>query len=93
MEANLSCPVFGYPDLVRFSWNPTKKALDPSVSDLSTAVVQVTFEADLDDDDEHGEYSLSVKRQRTQMTNFLGTTQTRYPYFQRAKLQRVTKLG
>lgn len=91
MEANLSCPVFGYPDLVRFSWNPTKKALDPTTVKDGNSVVQVTFAADLEEDDETGQYSLSVKRQRDQMTTFLGNKVKRYPYFGRNKLQRVTK--
>jgi ribonuclease H2 subunit A len=93
MDQNLSCPIFGFPDLVRFSWNPTKKALDPTSKEGEKPVVQITFEADLDEDEEHGEYSLSVKRQRDQMTTFLGKTTKRYPYFQRNKLQRVTKIA
>lgn len=95
MTANLACPIFGFPDLVRFSWNPTKKALDPSNNtENNNKVVQVTFEADLDEEEAHGEYSLSVKRrQRDQMSAFLGTKTKRYPYFERNKIQRVTKFA
>ena len=50
MQNNLAaCPVFGFPDVVRFSWKPAKDALEKSEK-----AVKVTFQADLDqDDDDH----------------------------------------
>jgi len=45
MADNLCDPVFGWPDVVRFSWGPAKKTL------LKDAAL-VTFEADEEEEDE-----------------------------------------
>ena len=91
MSENLSNSVFGYPDVVRFSWGPTKNALEENG-------VAVTFAAD--EDDEGGQDWAASKRQQEQMSSFLvsGDKQQgrshkrRYPFFERHGLEAVTKL-
>jgi ribonuclease H2 subunit A len=104
MQNNLAaCPVFGFPDVVRFSWKPAKDALEKSEK-----AVKVTFQADLDqDDDDHDnnnndkdQFKISgIKRQQQEsMSAFVGKKdgtppkKKRYPYFQKRKLQVVSKL-
>lgn len=87
MADNLACKVFGFPDVVRFSWAPAKKALE-------MGAFAVAFEADEDDDEEA---SNSLKKQQEQMSIFLGKQpakhkRKRYPYFERKKLQVVMEL-
>jgi ribonuclease H2 subunit A len=91
MEDHLKCQVFGYPDVVRFSWGPAKKALEEHA-------FSVQFEADVDD--EEGSLSLaSKKRQQEQMSAFLGLQTNfprkikRYAFFSRKNMEIVTKLG
>lgn len=87
VEKNQSCPIFGFPDVVRFSWNPIKKTLEENA-------VNVMFEAD--EEDEDGDFGAGKKRQRSQMNAFLskGGDKKRklYPFFERKKLQVVTHL-
>jgi len=63
LERHLSCPVFGYPDVVRFTWGPVKKS-------LSKRGAKVEFVADKDEEDEEEQYS--IQKQREQMSIFLG---------------------
>jgi ribonuclease H2 subunit A len=51
--------VFGYPDILRFSWAPSKQRLEETA-------VSVIFRADLDENDEE------LNRQRKGMASFLG---------------------
>ena len=94
MRDHLSDPIFGFPDVVRFSWAPTKKL-------LAAAATAVTFAADEqenddEDDAENHKILLGRKRQQQAMSAFLSTGTTkrkkRLPYFERRKLQVVTKL-
>lgn len=97
MQNNVAaCPVFGFPDIVRFSWKPAKDALEKSEK-----AVKVTFQADLDEDDyENDEFKISgiKRRQQESISSFLGKkdgtppTKKRYPYFQKRKLHVVSKL-
>jgi len=95
MDENLRCKVFGYPDIVRFSWGPAKKALQKDAYD-------VKFLADDEDheDNEHGNSEFVLKkRQQEQMSIFLGKApatprkRKRYPFFEKRGLDIVTKLG
>jgi ribonuclease H2 subunit A len=89
-------PVFGFADVVRFSWAPTKKLLQAHTA------AAVTFAADDHDDDgeQAGDEStrhqirLGKKRQQEQMSAFLSgaTKQKRLPYFEHKKLNSVMKL-
>jgi ribonuclease H2 subunit A len=72
-------PVFGYSDVLRFSWAPTKKK-------LLEKGVPVTFKADLDDADE-------VLEQQKGMTAFLGKKRKRLGYFEKRNLEVVTKVN
>jgi ribonuclease H2 subunit A len=85
MEDNLSCNVFGFPDVTRFSWAPSKKALEKNG-------VPVTFEADVDEDDP--QFIVGMKRQQDQMSAFLGKKETmvRYPFFERKRMEAVINL-
>jgi hypothetical protein len=93
MKDNLSDPIFGFPDAVRFSWGPTKKQ-------LAAAATNVVFAADEeeDDDEEGSKHKILIgkKRQQEQMSAFLSggkmTRPKRLPYFERKRLQIVTKL-
>jgi len=92
MADNLCDPVFGWPDVVRFSWGPAKKTL------LKDAAL-VTFEADEEEEDEeiarmNAAALAGRKRQQEQMSAFLkqGRKDVRYPYFERMNLQSVTTL-
>lgn len=90
MDDNLRCKVFGYPDIVRFSWGPAKKALQKDAYD-------VTFLADEEDDENGGEFVLK-KRQQEQMNIFLCKASAaprkrkRYPFFEKRGLEIVTQL-
>ena len=87
MEENQSCKIFGFPDVVRFSWGPAKKALEGSAT-------KVVFAADVDED-ENADMAIGRKRQQEQMSAFLGRADAkrkRLPFFERKKLLAVTKL-
>jgi ribonuclease H2 subunit A len=82
MEKNPACDkVFGYPDLLRFSWAPSKQRLEDTA-------VSVVFRADLDEEDEE------LLQQQQGMASFLkmGTTKKRkrFGYFEDRKM-RVSK--
>ena len=93
MQANLCDAVFGWPDLVRFSWGPAKK-------NLLKEGAAVVFEAD--DEEEENTTSMHMsqeemagrKRQQEQMNSFLkkgrAKEQQRLPYFERRNLKAVT---
>ena len=98
MHDNLRNPVFGWPDIVRFSWGPAKKAL------LADAAL-VQFEADDDDEDNNHHHHNSSqtmdaaalagrKRQQDHMGAFLkkGKKDLRLPYFERNNLKAVTNI-
>jgi ribonuclease H2 subunit A len=54
MDQALQDPVFGYSDLVRFSWAPCKSRLAPSGDNefnTATKAIPVVFEADLDEEE------------------------------------------
>lgn len=74
-------PVFGYNDLLRFSWAPTKQRLEEKA-------VSVLFRADLDDEED------DVRQQKRGMANFLSGTKKRkrMGYFEKRNIQVVTKL-
>jgi len=80
---NQSDPLFGYPDLVRFSWGPAKEALKEST-------IAADFEADEEDEDQDD------KQQAQSMSAFLSTgsvqKKARLGYFQKRKLQRVPQI-
>jgi hypothetical protein len=84
MSQNLADKIFGFPDLVRFSWGPSKKS-------VLEGCVAVEWEADQDDDDD------DTKKQQIQMKTFLcgvGTDKKkpRLQYFDTRKMDRVSKL-
>lgn len=91
MEQNQSCPIFGYPDVVRFSWGPAKKA-------LQAKAIPVAFCADEEIEEEDEELAASMKiglkRQRDHMRAFLGKThpaaKKRMPYFEQRHIVAVT---
>ncbi len=68
---DLADPVFGYPDILRFSWAPSKQQLENSG-------VPVQFLADLDDEDEY--------EQQAGMSNFLQKKRKRLGYFEKRKI-------
>ena len=81
MENNpLMDPVFGYTDLLRFSWAPTKNRLKEEDNAAS-----VVFKADLDEEEEE-----SLQQQKG-MKQFLtaGSTKKRkrLPYFNKRNIQ------
>ena len=81
MKDNLHCQIFGFSDVMRFSWAPTK-------TKLLEEAVKVTFAADLDDQEDNMELQKS-------MSAFLGGTnqkRKRLGYFEKRKLQVVTKM-
>lgn len=89
MEKHLQCKIFGFPDAVRFSWGPAKKALEKDA-------IAVMFEADEEDDDD-AEGRAVKKRQQLQMSIFLGQQASakkrkRYPFFERRNLGVVKSL-
>jgi hypothetical protein len=69
----LADPVFGYPDIMRFSWAPSKQQLNENG-------VPVTFHADLDDEEEFD--------QQKGMANFLKgkRKRKRLGYFEKRKI-------
>lgn len=80
MTKNLQDPVFGYPDLVRFSWAPAKDALYKNA-------VTVEWEAEEEDDDlERGAMAAFISG------NGSSNKKPRLDYFERRKLDRVTVL-
>jgi len=90
MEDNLQCPLFCFPDVVRFSWGPAKNAVEESG-------YAVEFEGDEEEEEDGGNSKAALKRQRDQMSIFLGKQQKekkvkRYPFFERRGLQIVTQL-
>mmetsp|Transcript_7603 Transcript_7603/g.11614 ORF Transcript_7603/g.11614 Transcript_7603/m.11614 type:complete len:322 (-) Transcript_7603:41-1006(-) len=80
MTKNLQDPVFGYPDLVRFSWAPAKDALYKNAA-------TVEWEAEEEDDDlERGAMAAFIAG------NGSSNKKPRLDYFERRKLDRVTVL-
>jgi ribonuclease H2 subunit A len=81
--ATLHDPVFGYNDFMRFSWAPAKNK-------VKEQGVPVTFQADIDEDEQMQQLGLSA---------FLGgaadgtsTKRRRLGYFKKRNLQVVNKL-
>lgn len=68
---HLPDPVFGYPDIMRFSWAPSKHQ-------LNKIGVPVVFRADLDDDEEFN--------QKKGMTQFLQKKRKRLGYFEKRNI-------
>jgi len=64
-------PVFGYPDIMRFSWAPSKKQLNENG-------VPVVFHADLDDE---GEFD-----QKKGLSQFLQKKRKRLGYFEKRNI-------
>lgn len=58
-------PVFGWPDLVRFSWGPSKEVLDKNPQDHGVVTVRWP-------DEDGGEAEQQQQRQRDSMSAFLG---------------------
>ena len=75
---DLHDPLFGYSDVLRFSWAPTRQKLEEKAT-------KVEFKADLDEDDD-------MLLQQKGMTAFLGKKRKRSAYFQKRKLQVVSAL-
>lgn len=87
MKANLRDGVFCFPDVVRFSWRPAKKA-------MNEGGVTVVWEGDEDAD------QTSQQKMREQLKSFLTdgpseqkTTKKRSPYFEQRGFKRVKRLG
>ena len=70
MEANPD-PVFGYPDIMRFSWAPSKQQMEKSG-------VPVVFRADLDDEEEF--------EQKQGLSQFLQKKRKRLGYFEKRNI-------
>mmetsp|Transcript_32731 Transcript_32731/g.75324 ORF Transcript_32731/g.75324 Transcript_32731/m.75324 type:complete len:386 (-) Transcript_32731:25-1182(-) len=94
MEQHLMDPVFGYPDLVRFSWGPVKKALSGKVPGVPVAKVE--FEADDSDDEEWNGKRKLLKGQQT-LSCFDAKDEggkkpkrTTFQYFRRNGIEEVT---
>jgi ribonuclease H2 subunit A len=96
LEENLADTVFCFPDLVRFSWAPAKKALD-------TGGVRCEWEDD-DDEEEKKSDSDGVKRQQLELNSFIVgskketsvaivTKKPRLAYFEKRGLRSVVQLG
>lgn len=86
MEDHQKCKIFGFPDVIRFSWAPAKKAMEDNA-------IKVVFEADVDDDQQDG--LASKKRQQEHMSAFLGKQPAkakRYSFFARRRMEIVSKL-
>ena len=69
--ATLQDPVFGYADIMRFSWAPSKQQLNENG-------VPVVFRADLDDDEDFD--------QKKGMTHFLQKKRKRLGYFEKRNI-------
>lgn len=72
---NLHDPVFGYSDIMRFSWAPSKNQLETNEN-----AVKIVFRADLDDDDAELE-------QQKGMANFLQKKRKRLQFFEKRNLK------
>jgi hypothetical protein len=93
LERNMHCPIFGYADVIRFSWKPTKLLLEKHAK-------MVKFEADEDEQDEVAESA--TQKQREQMKSFFALDKEddssanrkrkQYPYMTKRKLAPVYKL-
>lgn len=70
MEENPD-PVFGYPDIMRFSWAPSKQQMEKSG-------VPVVFRADLDDEEEF--------EQKQGLSQFLQKKRKRLGYFEKRNI-------
>jgi ribonuclease H2 subunit A len=79
--AKLQDPIFGYGDVVRFSWAPTKQKFEEDDA------VRVIFKADLDEDED-------LIQEQKGMSTFLGGKKRKRPgYFDRRKLRVVSSLS
>ena len=92
MEGNQADPLFCFPDLVRFSWGPAKKAVE-------TGGVNFEWEGD-DEEEEKKTNSDEIKRQQLQMQAFVVGSSMEKPmkkrkrsgYFEKRGLHSVTQL-
>ena len=93
----LQDPLFGYCDLVRFSWAPVKDKLASTDRQEfgDDAAIPVVFAADIEDDDNDDDQFLLGAKQC--MSSFLnsgkkGTKRKRTTFFEARKLRTVEKL-
>ncbi|GKY95047.1 hypothetical protein MPSEU_000469000 [Mayamaea pseudoterrestris] len=83
------CKIFGFPDVVRFSWGPAKKLLEENA-------IKFVFEADVDDEGNDSLTLATKKRQQEHMKTFLGkqlSKTKRYYFHSRRRMEIVANLG
>lgn len=79
MAKAMLSPLFGFPNIVRFSWAPSKQQIEKECT-------QMTFAADVEDEDEDAALRLGRKRQQRQMQSFVSGKSKRLPYLERKRI-------